>query len=328
MGKATNLCYKRSRNHYIGWALGSYFIGSACLPSGIVMLTAKPFLLGGIILTAIGSVGLAFFIRNLLLIFSPANGKLGKSVRPYMDGSIRTDVKSIFALIDEDMAQNGKKFGYVRVGKQWILGGEAMLIERVRGIFCVKVYRAKRREYAIILVDDRQNVQTTNLTREKHLDELNYYLTHLLPYAATGNFNDYLKFIGKKDDEMEAFNKEYLRRSAAVNSEYVLTEADDIPTSLVTVEKLRRAINTLQPGQRILLSACNPPETEWGRCTGISCHCFVEDGRYALAAYFETDEGEQHCFVQRFIPLAQLHAAWKAFFEKAEVPDVDTWDEI
>ena len=108
----------------------------------------------------------------------------------------------------------------------------------------------------------------------------------------------------------------------------MLTEADDIPTSLVTIEKLRRAINSLQPGQRILLSACNPPETEWGRCTGISCHCFVEDGRYALAAYFETDEGEQQCFVQRFIPLAQLYAVWKAFFEKAEVPDVDTWDEI
>lgn len=327
MGKPTNLCYKRSRNHYIGWALGSFFIGGSCFPSGFLLLIEEPFTWGALIISAIGTIALVVFIRSLLLIFSPASGKLGKSVRPYMDGSIHTDVKSMFALIDEDIEQNGKKFGYARVGKQWILGGEAMLIERIRGIFCIKIVRSKRREYAICLVDDRQNVQTTNLSREKHLDELNDYLTHLLPHAATGNFDDYLTFISKDAAVMEAFNEEFLRRSAAVNSEYVLTEADDIPTSLVTPEKIRHAINTLQPGQRILLSACNPPESKWGRCTGISCHCFAEDGRYALAAYFETEDGRKRRFVLRFIPLTQLHAVWKAFFENALIPDVDAWED-
>lgn len=327
MPKTTNFCYKRSRNHYIGWALGSFFIAASCFPSGFLLLIDEPFTWGALIISVIGTIALAIFIRSLLLIFSPANGKLGKSVRPYMDGSIHTDVKSMFALIDEDIVQNGKKFGYARVGKKWILGGEAMLIERIRGIFCIKIIRSKRREYGICLVDDHLNVQTTNLSREKHLDELNDYLTHLLPYAATGDFDDYLTFIAKDNAEMEAFNEEFVRRSAAVNSEYVLTESDDIPTSLVTPEKIRHAINTLQPGQRILLSACNPPESKWGRCTGISCHCFAEDGRYALAAYFETEEGDKRRFVLRFVPLTQLHAVWKDFFENAGIPDVDTWED-
>lgn len=325
MNKAANLCNRRNRNHYIGWALGSLFLGISCFPSGFLLLVSFPFTWGALIISVIGTVSLGIFIRSALLMFSPANGKLGKSLRPYMDGSIHTNVQSIFAIIDKDIEQDGKKFGYVYVGKDWVLGGEAMRIDRIRGIFSVKIFGGKRREYAIFLVDDKQNLQTTNLMREKHLDELYDYLTRLLPYAASGNFDDYTDFIAKNDNEMEAFNKEFLYKSASVNTEYVLTDANDMPTSLVTREKIHRALNTLQPGQRMLLSACNPPLSRWGRCTGISCHCFIEDGRYALAAYFETDDGENKRYVLRFIPLTVLHSVLTNFFEKSEVPDVDSW---
>ena len=69
------------------------------------------------VIPAIGIASLVLFVRSLLLIFSPARGKLGKSVRPYMDGTIHTDVRSMFALIDKDIMQNGKRLGTVWVAR-------------------------------------------------------------------------------------------------------------------------------------------------------------------------------------------------------------------
>ena len=277
------------------------------------------------IISAMGVVALAIFVHSMLAVLKPEWGKLGKSVLPYSDGTINTGIQSMFARIDKDMELNGKKFGYVWVGKEWVLGGEAMSIERIRGIFSFKIWKCKQYEYAICLVDDRRNVQTTNLTREKHLDELYDYLTDLLPNAAYGHFDDYLAFIAKDETEMEEFNEGFLHGAPVDKGEFVLTESDNIPTSLVTSEGIRRAVNALEPGGRVKLTACLPPETKRGTCTDLTLYRDEEDGNYLLAAFFTTGEEEDKAYTLHDTSPSGACSVMLPYFEEGKVPDVSTW---
>lgn len=274
----TNLCNSRCRTYYMGWAV-SFLIGFiCCFLWGLLPFIRQPFAWGPFICMLVGVYFFVRLIRCILALMKPEWGKLGKSVRIYSDGTIHTDIQAIFAQIDKDIEENGKKFGKIWVGKDWILGIEAMRIDRIRGIFTFTMWRGKMREHSICLVDDQQNILTTSLTFVKQLDELNGYLTGLLPRTATGNFKDYLAFVAKDKEEMEAFNDEFLHGKTPETSEFVFTGTDGIPTSLATSELIRQSINALQPDEQIRLVACNPPDSEWGNCTGMTCYRLDDEG--------------------------------------------------
>lgn len=322
----TNLCNNRCRTYYLRGAI-SFLIGFiCCFLWGLLPFIRQPFAWGPFICMLVGVYFFARLIRCILALMKPEWGKLGKSVRIYSDGTIHTDIQAIFAQIDKDIEENGKKFGKIRVGKDWILGIEAMRIDRIRGIFTFRMWRGKMREHSICLVDDRQNILTTSLTLAKQLDELNDYLTGLLPRAATGNFKDYLAFIAKDKEEMEAFNDEFLHGKTQETSEFVFIGTDGIPTSLATSELIRQSI-TLQPDERIRLAACNPPDSEWGNCTCISCYRLDDEGQYALLACFCTEDDREAAFILRPVPTVKAHAVLLSYFEKLKVPDVTTWED-
>lgn len=325
---AAGLCNRRSHTHYLGRTI-SYLIGFVCcFLWGLLPFMRQPFAWGPFICMLVGVYFVVMFIRCLLALMKPEFGKLGKSVRVYYDGTVDTDVQAIFARIDRDMAENGKMFGKVWVGKEWILEMQAMCISSIRGIFTFSLLRGKMREYSICLVDDRQNIITVTLTHVKQCDELNDYLTGLLPRAATGNFKDYMAFVAKDKEEMEVFNREFLQlEEAEEKQECVFIGTDGIPTSLATSELIRQSINALQPDERIRLAACNPPDSEWGNCTCISCYRLDDEGQYALLACFCTEDDREAAFILRPVPTAGAHAVLLSYFEKLKVPDVTTWED-
>lgn len=328
VNNTVNLCNSRSSKHYVKWAVMSLFTALCCIPVGFYPFLYGPFAWGPFFGSTIGTIALVMFVRSILVILTPGCGKLGKSVRLYSDGTINTGTQAVFAMIDKDMEENGRRFGYVWVGSEWVLGGEAMRIDRIRGIFSFKIWKGKQYEYAICLVDDRQNVQVTNLTFEKQLDELHHYLIALLPKAATGGFKDYMTFIAKDKDEMEAFNEEFLHPKRQLeDAEFVFTEADGIPTSLATSEKILKAVDDLQSGQRIRLAACPPPASERGSCIDITCYRLDEEGQYTLMAYFRDDQDREMVFMLRLVPVVKVRKIMLAYFEKLEVPDLTAWED-
>lgn len=321
-------CYARNRNHYIKWCLIYGLIMSFTFPPGVAMLFyAQLFNWVSWVLTLVGALCLYKLVTGLLSIFNPDNGKLGRSVKRYSDGTIHTDVAFIFGEIEKDIHEHGKKFGCFWIGKEWALGEEAMRVEFIRGIFSFKIWKGKRYEYAICLVDEQENVQVTNLTREKELDALYDYLRERIPGAASGNFEDYTAFIGKDDAQREAFEQKFEAVKREGSKTFVFKDVDDMPTSHVTTELIRERMNTMEPGQRFILTPCLPIAFERGKCTYLSCHRVEAAGQFVLLLYYENTKGNPEIYALRFIPLLKARNILTDFFENKVVPDMTGWED-
>ncbi len=69
----------------------------------------------------------------------------------------------LFAMVDNDLKENGQWFGPVGVGREWVLGDLATRIDRIRGIFVVDEIRQHStqtgtrtsRSMELVLIDDR-----------------------------------------------------------------------------------------------------------------------------------------------------------------------------
>lgn len=201
-------CHDRNKDYYVKWCWIYAVVMFLALPADVVT-----FFLGDgmgwihIPLTLVGLFALCKWVICLLSIFHPEYGKLGRSLRRYSDGSIHTNVSSMFELIEKDIHENGRQFGKVWVGKEWVLGDEAMRIDRIRGIFDLRQWNTQRMDYYICLIDDLKNDQTTELILEVEMNRLYSYLTSIIPYARRGTYKDYMNFFRMSDAEMEFLNK-------------------------------------------------------------------------------------------------------------------------
>lgn len=103
---------------------------------------------------------------------------LAKSIRiqlPYPEEA--PPVRKLFAMVDQDIKENGVWFGHMAVGREWVLGDEASRIPRIRGIFGRDEVRSSgsgnnRRVSRILevwILDDRQRRQVTSLKSPKEL---------------------------------------------------------------------------------------------------------------------------------------------------------------
>jgi hypothetical protein len=104
--------------------------------------------------------------------FFSVSGKLTQSVL-----SQRTDRKQkaeeLFAEIDADLAQNVVAFGKLRVGSAWVVGDEAMRLDRVCGIFTEKNFLVgnRRNIYHLYLIDRDNNLQDNLMSCESDLND-------------------------------------------------------------------------------------------------------------------------------------------------------------
>ena len=81
-------------------------------------------------------IGLFLAYRSLRDALRPERSALAQSIRnqlPHPDEA--PPVKELFAMVDQDLKQNGLWCGKLGIGKEWVLGDQASRIPRIRGVF-------------------------------------------------------------------------------------------------------------------------------------------------------------------------------------------------
>ena len=86
----------------------------------------------------IGAILIGIFLayRSLRDALYPEKSALAQSIRdqlPYPDEA--PPVKELFAMVDQDLRENGQWAGKMGIGKEWVLGDSVSRISRIRGVF-------------------------------------------------------------------------------------------------------------------------------------------------------------------------------------------------
>ena len=112
----------------------------------------------------------------------PAKSALAQSIRsqlPYPEEA--PEVEALFDMVDQDIGAHGKWFDRVAVGEQWVFGDMVTATPRIRAVFGRdEVLRGSGMQRARIvqlyILDDRHQVQWTDLRNPRALQELLEYL--------------------------------------------------------------------------------------------------------------------------------------------------------
>ena len=236
---------------------------------------------GGAVFMAVLAVCLGYMgIRDA---FFPEKGTLAQSIRnqlPFPDGAPPVD--QLFAMVDNDLKENGSWFGEVGIGKEWVLGDEANRLDRIRGIFTVdKIHQRSTqtgtrtsRTLELVLIDNRWQKSVTDFKDPQDLRAAAEFIALRVPDAVRGVNDQYADFLKKNDIERENFEREFqqkqnlraseqaLRGNGSKEPQEMILEAEDgSVTSRVTAalveEHLRRCLSgeeryfVLTPTRRI-----------------------------------------------------------------------------
>lgn len=215
-------------------------------------------------------VGLFLAYRSLRDALHPEKSTLAQSIRdqlPYPEEV--PPVKELFAMVDQDLKQNGQWCGKLGVGREWVLGDEASSIPRIRGVFS-RVERHTRHAgkrtqvtylYEIRIVDDRRQQQVTSLKSKREVEEAMDCLRRRVPAAVFGEYNsrEYNDLIYAKEEEQQYAQERAYRNRAAQFEEQnrreqeqraqnqVLTLPDGSVTSRITWDTIHQLLR--QPDQ-------------------------------------------------------------------------------
>ena len=171
-------------------------------------------------------VGLVLAYRSLRDALVPEKSALARSIRsqlPYPEEA--PPVKELFAMVDQDLKQNGQWCGKLGVGKEWVLGDKVSSISRIRGVFS-RVERHTRHAgkrtqvtylYEIWIVDDRRQQQVTSLRSKGEVEEAMDCLRRRAPAAVFGEYNsrEYNDLIYAKEEERRYAQERAYRNRAA-----------------------------------------------------------------------------------------------------------------
>ena len=215
-------------------------------------------------------VGLVLAYRSLRDALVPEKSALARSIRsqlPYPEEA--PPVKELFAMVDQDLKQNGQWYGRLGVGREWVLGDEASSIPRIRGVFS-RVERHTRHAgkrtqvtyiYEIWIVDYRRQQQVTSLRSKGEVEEAMDCLRRRAPAAVFGEYNsrEYNDLIYAKEEERRYAQERAYRNRAAQYEEQnrreqeqraqnqVLTLPDGSVTSRITWDTIHQLL--LRPNQ-------------------------------------------------------------------------------
>ena len=215
-------------------------------------------------------VGLFLAYRSLRDALHPEKSALAQSIRdqlPYPEEA--PPVKELFAMVDQDLKQNGQWCGKLGVGREWVLGDEVSSIPRIRGVFS-RVERHTRHAgkrtqvtylYEIRIVDNRRQQQVTSLKSKREVEEAMDCLRRRVPAAVFGEYNsrEYNDLIYAKEEEQQYAQERAYRNRAAQFEEQnrreqeqraqnqVLTLPDGSVTSRITWDTIHQLLR--QPDQ-------------------------------------------------------------------------------
>lgn len=276
-----------------------------------------------------------FFIYKMICSIQawvyPEKGMLGKSLKPYLDGTKNRTIAHLFHLIDEDLSINGIRFGHLRVGKEWVLGNEAMRIQDIRGIFHFEFASSRSTIYYICLVDHMDNVQQTYIVFENDWKAAYNYLIGFVPLAYKGDFDDYTKFIAHSNEEREknnrVFEEEMLHRKTEKETdgftEIIFRNAGGMPASNYKLWEVYEAINKLDPDQFIRLTPSIPISVESGKNIDVVIH-YTDETTCRFCVWYDDELKGENGLCASFTK-AETKELAANYIEKNILPDTTGW---
>lgn len=230
-----------------GLSLGFFYMGHT-LPEEAERLNEEmrifyylsPFLGAGLL-----ALGIFLAWQSLRDALCPEKSGLAKSIRiqlPYPEEA--PPVRKLFAMVDQDIKENGVWFGHMAVGREWVLGDEASRIPRIRGIFGRDEVRSSgsgnnRRVSRILevwILDDRQRRQVTSLKSPKELQGALECLRQRAPAAIFGTYGsmEYDKAAYANADEWQFMELEYRKKKAQLEEQEDLMQKQQAQNQVLT----------------------------------------------------------------------------------------------
>ncbi len=223
------------------------------------------------------ALGLYEGYTDLRDAFCPAKSTLARSIRsqlPYPEEA--PPVEELFAMVDQDIRENGQWFDRVAIGREWVFGDEVTSIARIRGVFprdeIVTRHaggrRQSRRILELYIVDDRRQIQATTLHKPAELKAAVDCLRLRAPEAFFDSYKNMSDFNDQSDEEWQATNRSVLRRreqrlarqedqarySVGSNDQFVLIDLEGQRTSRFDRKTVEDQLTHLkQPGQHFEL---------------------------------------------------------------------------
>lgn len=217
------------------------------------------------VLAAGGMLGAVYeAYTGLRDVLCPEKSSLAKSIRAQLSHPEEAPpVRELFAMVDQDLKQNGRWFGKLGIGKEWVLGDEVSHIPRIRGVFSRVEKKTSNsggriRVTHIVqlwIVDNRQKRQFTNLNSPQELEGAINCLRQRAPAAIFGTYGskEYNDLAYAGEMEWYVHDRDYRQRNAQFEEqEYerqnilpqnqVLTLPDGSVTSRITWDILHQLL--------------------------------------------------------------------------------------
>ena len=279
----------------------------------------------------------------------PAHSKLARSIRaqlPFPEEA--PGVSQLFAMVDQDLAQNGMWFGPVGVGNQWVLGSEASYIPRICGIFVVDRIRRRNgkasREMALVLIDDRWQLSRTDYrSGPQELRAAADAIALRCPDARRGVNEEYQQFLFLDEEAQEQFLQERRRSQGARTAEQaqsarraetqsmVLIRADASRTSLVTPALLHQTLEAyMEAGEgSFSLTPTRPLSWEGGVFQSLACSLWPEEELPAdlLLQYAPQDGGPPRSGLSLACSLGEAEHILGTWLQ-GRLPDLTGWEPV
>lgn len=253
-GIAEGYCLSRTRKHlsWLLWSLLLLFL-SVCLAvyfldrmetdhslwetTDYVTLVISA---GGTVVLAAAGVYMAY--AALRDTFFPARSALAQSIRsqlPYPDEA--PEVAKLFDMVDSDLKENGRWFGPVGIGKEWVLGDAANRIDRIRGIFVVDKLRVRSsgsrtqssRTLELVLIDNRWQKSVTAFRDPGDLQAAADCLALRVPDARRGKNDQYASFLQMDESQREEFERDFRQKQSRRASDQAVRESMNGPQDMI-----------------------------------------------------------------------------------------------
>lgn len=175
--------------------------------------------LAAVVFAGLGAYSVFVGLRDSLF---PEKGELARSIKEQVAHPENyASVRELFETVDRDIEENGRWFGNIAVGKEWVLGQRACLISRIRAVFFRNEIRTRStgkrmttsRVIQVVIMDDEQRSAIYDLKNPKDLEAIAACLESEAPDAVFKPYKEYVNYNAMTPDEWEEFLLEYRRKA-------------------------------------------------------------------------------------------------------------------
>lgn len=267
----------------------------------------------------------------------PEKSTLAKSIRQqlkYPDESTSAD--ELFAMVDKDIEKNGKWFGNLAIGKEWVFSDSVMKIDRIRAAF----YKIEREihnnrssvTFILTLVDNKRNEKSFYMKSEDAMMTAYQMIGVLVPGVYNGNRKKFMKMSEADYNKFEAEFKEKQQiradqqRDQAQNPQDMILESANNVTSRVNDGVLMQALQELKDdGAYFRLRPTRVLQNKLGQLLHIDC--IKEADQYRLLSVFRVGNETPSAF-KTLVSEQNALALLNQLARHKTIPDVSSWEQL